>query len=117
MMMIIIIIMVMDHRDGDDDDGDDESDDGDSDDDNNEDDKKGQHLYTLKIIISTQLCSLPSVSTPSLSRFFIQAATTGSAPLLHGTGENLLAITGFASLKPRFKRPGIHRSEMIYEPK
>ena len=44
-------------------------------------------------------------STPNRSRVLRQAATTGSAPLFHGTGENLLAITGFASLKLRLNRP------------
>ena len=45
------------------------------------------------------------LSTPNRSRVLRQAATTGSAPLFHGTGENLLAITGFTSLKLRLNRP------------
>ena len=47
----------------------------------------------------------PIVSNPNRSRVLRQAATTGSAPLFHGTGEILLAITGFTSLKVRLNRP------------
>jgi hypothetical protein len=60
----------------------------------------------LRSYISNQVLHYsPILSNPNRSRVLRQAATTGSAPLFHGTGENLLAITGLASLKLRLNRP------------
>ena len=47
----------------------------------------------------------PILSNPNRSRVLRQEATTGSAPLFHGTGENLLDITGAASSTLRLNRP------------
>jgi hypothetical protein len=65
----------------------------------------------LRSYVSNQVLHYsPILSNPNRSRVLRQAATTGSAPLFHGTGENLLAITGSASSTLRLNRPAVDDS-------